>query len=52
MVKELRAEGELVSLLGNIIKETRELMQRFKSCKIHHIGCLGNEIAHRLAKYA
>lgn len=52
IVDELKAEGESMSLQWNLVTKIKELMKALKSCKIQHIGHLGNEAAYRLARYA
>lgn len=48
MVQDFRGAG---ALLGNITKEIRELMQRFQRSKIQYVDRMGNEAAHKLARY-
>lgn len=47
MVNHMNEDTKPWSLFGNIIKETRQLSTRFKSCIVQHVGHLGNIVGHR-----
>ncbi|KAF5454868.1 hypothetical protein F2P56_024501 [Juglans regia] len=51
-VNQLNEDTNSWSFLGNIIKETKHLLTRFRSCIVRHIGCMRHLVAHRLARYA
>ncbi|KAF5447115.1 hypothetical protein F2P56_032687 [Juglans regia] len=51
MATQLEEEEESW-FLGNIIMETKQLMAKFRCCTIQHVGQVGNEAAHNLARHA
>lgn len=46
------AVGESMSLLGNLIKDVKDLMQKNPRCTIQHTGRVANEAAHRMVRHA
>ncbi|KAF5444777.1 hypothetical protein F2P56_033882 [Juglans regia] len=50
MVTQVQAVEEYWSLLGNIVKEIKLLMKRFRRCTIQHVGRMGNVAAHKLTR--
>ncbi|KAF5464524.1 hypothetical protein F2P56_014597 [Juglans regia] len=52
MVQELQVDQDSYSANGNLIKEAESLMQHFQEIDIKHVNRIGNEVAHRLARYA
>lgn len=51
MIKELQAEVQSFSSLGNLQKEVKGLLKFFVEYKIQHVYRLGNDDGHEFARY-
>lgn len=52
MVQAIQGKKESIAMLSNLTKGIQELMKRFPKCHIQHVGRLGNNAAHKLARNA
>ncbi|XP_042974648.1 uncharacterized protein LOC122306281 [Carya illinoinensis] len=52
LVQELQESEPSMSMVGNVIKDTKKLKNCFQSCEVRHVGRICNEAAHRLARFA
>ncbi|KAF5475865.1 hypothetical protein F2P56_007627 [Juglans regia] len=52
LVEELQKSEPSMAFVGNVIKNTKELMHCFQSCEVRYVGRNCNEAAHKLARHA
>ncbi|KAF5472125.1 hypothetical protein F2P56_008865 [Juglans regia] len=52
LVEELQKSAPPMALVGNVIKDTKELMHCFQSCEVRHVGRNCNEAEYKLARHA
>jgi len=52
LVEDLQTEGESLSALGNLFSEVKRMLHQFQEFRVQHIPCMGNQVAHFLARHA
>ncbi|XVE52617.1 hypothetical protein DITRI_Ditri02bG0136100 [Diplodiscus trichospermus] len=51
IIKKLLSNDHDLSHIRIIIEDGKLMLDSFVSCKVMHIGCEGNRVAHHLAKF-
>lgn len=51
MIKELHENAKSFSTIGNLLKETKQVLEPFVEYKTQHVLHMGNEVVYRLARY-